>query len=658
MIKTPSCLVWSSCVIVVAALLVGCPGGAKDSQTDSGGPEEKQFETAAGEGGTADGDDKKPEVLLEPFDPPSLAELDARAEWEDQPIVDTLDLMRKKQAQEKPLATVAEALSLRNTSRDANEKILSALGRVATDDSQVDYDAAWNRHYRGDLKTSNPILASSVVDFDITGLTGLALFNFDWNMEMAGEADTIVSWKSSKDRLFDKVVLRDDLTWSDGKPVTAHDVVFTFQTIMNPNVPVPAVRSGTDKLRWVHAYDDHTVVFFHKDSLATNVQNMLFPIIPKHVYEESVKEDPTLDQSDYHVKMEADPVCAGAYTITKRIRAQEIVLTRREGWYMHNGKAVRQKPYFREVRFRIIEDPNIALLAVKNGEIDEMELSADQWMTQTGDDAFYRLNTKVSGVEWTNFHFVWNQKTPFFSDIRVRKAMSYAFNHKEMLETLNYGLYEPSAGIFYPGSWLAPEKPAAPYTQDLDKAEQLLDEAGWGDHDDDGIRDKQIDGKLERFEFSVLCINVPERIKLCTLLKENLAQIGILCNVRPVDFPTLQDKLQKHDFQAAFGGWGTGADPDTSENIWGTGQERNYGFYSNKEVDNLFEQGRREFDRKKRGRIYARIHELVYADQPYTWLYFRNSFYAFSKQLRGYNFSPRGPYHYGPGYGSIYKVKQ
>ena len=113
--------------------------------------------------------------------------------------------------------------------------------------------------------------------------------------------------------------------------------------------------------------------------------------------------------------------------ITKRARRQEIVLTRREGWYMHNGKQVRDKPYFKEIRFRVIEDPSIALLAVKNGEIDEMLLTAEQWMTQTGDDDFYRLNTKASGVEWTFFAFQWNTKTPFFSDVRVRKAMSYAF---------------------------------------------------------------------------------------------------------------------------------------------------------------------------------------------------------------------------------------
>jgi peptide/nickel transport system substrate-binding protein len=260
-------------------------------------------------------------------------------------------------------------------------------------------------------------------------------------------------------------------------------------------------------------------------------------------------------------------------------------------------------------------------------------------------------------VEWTFFGFDWNLKTPFFSDIRVRKAMSYAFDYREMLDKLFYGLYEQSNGIFHPTSWMAPKKPLPFYKQNLDKAEELLDAAGWEDHDNDGIRDKKIDGKLVKFEFSILTPPAPDRVKLCTLLKENLSQIGIICNVRPLEATVMLEKVLKHEFQAAFGGWGTGSDPDTSDNIWATGQGRNFGNYSNPKVDELYKKGRLEFDRKKRGEIYAQIDTLIYEDQPYTFLYYRNAFYAFNRSLRGYNFSPRGPFHYGPGFSSIYKVK-
>jgi len=79
--------------------------------------------------------------------------------------------------------------------------------------------------------------------------------------------------------------------------------------------------------------------------------------------------------------------------------------------------------------------------------------------------------------------------------------------------------------------------------------------------------------------------------------------------------------------------------------------------YSNPEVDRLFAEGRRELDREKRAVIYAKIQEILYDDQPYTWLFWRNSFHGFSKKLRGYVFSPRGPFNYSPGFSSIWKPR-
>jgi peptide/nickel transport system substrate-binding protein len=122
-----------------------------------------------------------------------------------------------------------------------------------------------------------------------------------------------------------------------------------------------------------------------------------------------------------------------------------------------------------------------------------------------------------------------------------------------------------------------------------------------------------------------------------------------------MEFTVLQQKSRDHDFHALQAGWGTGADPDTSRNIWVTNENRNYGQYSNAEVDRLFDEGRREFDLEKRAKVYQKIHQILWDEQPYTWLYTRNAFYGFNKKLRGYNYSPRGPYSYGPGFLSIWK---
>ena len=123
------------------------------------------------------------------------------------------------------------------------------------------------------------------------------------------------------------------------------------------------------------------------------------------------------------------------------------------------------------------------------------------------------------------------------------------------------------------GSEVAPTS----YQQDLTKAEDLLAEAGWEDTDGDGVLDNVVemdsnDGESEGsrrvpFEFTILTSNRPDRIAICELLQENLDQIGIRCNVKPVEFTTLQETMLGHKFHAVFAGWGTGADPDTSENL-------------------------------------------------------------------------------------------
>ena len=195
---------------------------------------------------------------------------------------------------------------------------------------------------------------------------------------------------------------------------------------MTSTVPVPAVRSGTDQLRGVKAYDDQTLVYFHPAPLATNVWNINFPVLPRHIYEKSIADDPTLATSKYHVSMDEKPVTGGSYVITKRVRGQEIVLQRRDSYHTVNGKQVRDNPHFKNIRCAIIQDPSTALLSMKKGDIEEMQLTPEQWKEQTNDEDFYGKNTKVYDIEWVYFYFGWNSRSPFFRDARVRRAMSLA----------------------------------------------------------------------------------------------------------------------------------------------------------------------------------------------------------------------------------------
>jgi peptide/nickel transport system substrate-binding protein len=673
-----SCIRLAVCswCLLVAVMAIGCGSstssskpkvattaneGASTANSNATKPADASSATAANsDSGEAKSESEKPFKLgdlIAPFTPPPLAELDKTVEWIDNPVQSGMEIMRKKQeALGPPPVSVEEALKLRNDSAENNAKILGTLSRLAPpDNAGADFDATFVRHTVADLKSSNPLLASSVTEQEFNSLTGAEFFSFDQTMEFFATSESIVSWQTSKDHLMDKVVIRDDLIWSDGTPITAHDVAFSFKVIMTSAVPILAVRTGTDQLKWVEAYDDHTVVFFHKEPLATNTWNILFPIIPKHIYENSIAEDPTLARSDHHTRFEDQPVVGGRYELVSRVRNQEFVVRRRDSYYMHNGKQVRPKPYFKEVRVKIIEDANTALLALKAGQIEAMELRAEQWTNQTSGDDFYKHNTKVTAPEWTEFHFSWNMKTPYFSDKRVRKAMSYAFDYDEFLNKIMHGIYQQGQGTAHPTAWYFPKNGPQPYAQDLDKAEDLLDEAGWTDSDSDGIRDKEINGRRVPLEFTMMTFQTESAIQCATLMKECLEKIGITCNVKPTEFTVLYDSLQKHKFEASFAGLGTGTDPDTIANIYVTGEGRNVSGFSNARVDELFKQGRREFDREKRAAIYGEIINILWEEQPDTWLFYRNSFFGFNKNLRGYNFSPRGPFGFSPGFDSVFE---
>jgi peptide/nickel transport system substrate-binding protein len=422
--------------LLLLPTLLGCP------VSENSGHEEVDDEFVLGD-------------LIKPFDPPSLENLEKTVAqsggWVDRPILDSMKLLRERQSKEPVLATVDEALTLYNDSEENNAKILSALGRLPKDNSEVGFESQINRATPQALNNQNPLLASSMTEFEVTGLTSFGLFGFDWNFTPFALSDAVKSWQTSKDGYYDKVVMRDDLLWSDGKPITAYDIEFSFKVIMSSLVPIRAERTGAEKIKYVKAYDDRTVVYFHNDPLATNVWNVNFSIIPKHIYEKSIPEDPTLNDSEYHVALEEKPVTGGGYEVVKR-DPMEIVLSRRESAYVFEGKQVRDKPFFKTVRLLIVPEPSVRLLSLKAGDIDEMILTPQQWNDQTVGEDFYRRCTKARGLEWTSFSFQWNSSTPYFNDPRVRQAMTWAFDHEEMLQTHRKGLDQPCTGTYHPTS--------------------------------------------------------------------------------------------------------------------------------------------------------------------------------------------------------------
>lgn len=501
----------------------------------------------------------------------------------------------------------------------------------------------------GSPNTLNPLFVSSMYEFTVVDVLYAGLFTFDKDMKWMLNEDVTESYEESDDYTEFIVKIKPGLTWHDGEPFTAHDVVFSWKQILDPQVPCQTQKPTVEPIKECVAIDDLTIKFVQPEPLATRQWNLLFPIIPRHLYEKDKANHPDLKTGDYYIAHARNPIGNGPYRIVEWKENDKIVMDRWEGY---KGK----KPYFKRIVFRIIPDSNMSLLAFEKEEIDVVErLSAQQFSRETNTDSFTKVGYKAWGVQWSLGYIGWNMdgSNPFFADKKVRHAMTHSLNIPLILDKLYYNLATKCYGMYHPASWMYnPEVKLLAY--DLDKARTLLDDAGWLVDEDDGWRYKEIDGKKVRFEFTLLTPQgSPTAPQISAIFQEDLKRIGVEMKTRTLEWSAFLEKIRKHEFQAEIAAWGTGTDPDTGWNLWRTKEYetgRNYGGYSDERVDELFVLGRQEFDFEKRRKIYQEIHKILYEDQPYTWIYNSPILSAINKRIGGVQFSPRGIFNFYPSF--------
>ncbi|MDX9754292.1 MAG: ABC transporter substrate-binding protein [bacterium] len=517
------------------------------------------------------------------------------------------------------------------------------------DRSQIDTEGTLYLNLDGSPQNLNPIFASSGYEMRILSALYEGPFTFDASMEWKINPVWVESYEEAPDHLSATMKLKPGLKWHDGQPVTAHDIVFSWQVICDDRVPCPAVKVGTMDVVDCVAVDDLTVKYVHKAAVATAKWNIQFPIIPKHLYEKERETNPDLKTGDYYTNLNRYPVGSGMYTLKEWVANERIVLER---WEDYPGP----KPNFKTIVFRLIPDPNAQLLAFEKEDLDCVLLNGEQFAQQTTtSEAFKKIGYKIMASEWSYGYIGWNMdgSNPFFQDKRVRIAMTHALNIPLILDKVYYNLTEPCVGIYHKDSWMY--NPAVvPLPFDLEKTKQLLDEAGWLTDTQDGWRYKEIDGQRIRFSFTM---SIPQgagtSVKIANYFQDDLRSIGVEMKTRTIEWATYMQQVQKHEFEACVAAWGTGTDPDTGWNLWRTEEYevgRNYGGYSNPRVDELFELGRKEFDRVQRAKIYQEIHKIIYEDQPYTFIAYRPSLFAINQRIQGVQTSPRGIFDFDPGY--------
>lgn len=424
----------------------------------------------------------------------------------------------------------------------------------------------------------------------------------------------------SDDGLEVTVYLRDDIYFSDGVPVTADDVVFTFETIMNPGVDAADLRNYYYNIKDVVKIDDRTVRFRFNELYWKTIESVgIFEVLPKHIYQFD-------DPQEFNTRR-SKPFGSGPYIFEKWDVGQQITMRRNENYWGH-------KPKLDKIVFRFITNDTAALQAVRSGEVDYMEPTPEQFAEMADNEEFQKsfraMKYWVPSVPY--FFIGWNQERPFFKDRLVRLAMTHIVDRESIVKYALKGNAEIATGPFYlygPQS----DSNVEPWPFDLDRARELLDEAGWVDSDGDGIRDK--DGVPFRFKYSYSTGKLVYE-QIAKLLKDEAAKVGIEVIPDPYEWSVFVERLNSRQFDAATIGWGGTIETDPyqifhSSQIEGRGN--NFVSFRNSEADEIIEKARRMLDEDKRYELYHRLHRLLHQEQPYTFLFFRPEFGFLDKRF-------------------------
>ncbi|MBI2082846.1 MAG: hypothetical protein HYT76_04675 [Deltaproteobacteria bacterium] len=473
--------------------------------------------------------------------------------------------------------------------------------------------------------TLNPITGTDVYTSRIDGFVFDSLIErdnetLDWKPKMA------TAWEISADRKRLTFTLREGIRWHDGHPFTVDDILYSFDRVMDPKVDTPHLRVYYQDIEKVEKVDERTVRFTMKRPyfMALTFCGGI-PLVPKHLYESG-------DDFNSHPLNRA-PVGIGPYRFVKWETGKQIIIERNEDYW---GK----KPEIKRIRFEFITDDTVALQVLKKGGLDFSGLRPIQWVRQTGSKNFLERFQKYQFYTPSYSYIGWNMRRPFFSDVRVRRAMTMLVNRGQILQKLNFGLGTEVTGPFY---FLSkdhnPEIKPLPYNKE--EARRLLKEAGWEDHDGDGVLDQN--GLSFHFEF-LLPSGARFSERLADILKEDLKEVGIEMTIRKLEWALFTQYLSERNFDVVILGWSLSLEQDPYQ-LWHSSQTEkgsNIAGFSDPEADRIIEEGRGEFDREKRALSYRRLHQIIYEAQPYTFLYTMPNLVALHRRFENVKVYPGG----------------
>ncbi|MDF2155195.1 ABC transporter substrate-binding protein [Vibrio sp. CAU 1672] len=418
--------------------------------------------------------------------------------------------------------------------------------------------------------------------------------------------------------------LRDGLKWSDGAPLTAEDVVFSFElTKKAPAFDVKAIWP-TGNLQSVKALDKHNVEFKLAEADSTFLWNIgAYHIVPKHTWS-SVK--------DYTTFTNPNPVGSGPMTTVKYLKPQQLELCRNPNYYLEN------RPYLDCINYRSYNDNSQIQPALIKGEIDwGSNFIADVESTFVGQDKennhfWYPANDAI--------HLYVNTKKAPFDDLRVRQALSMALDREAIVDIAAYGYPTVNynvggiAELYKSHIDAGVNKKYGYLTQyDVNKAKALLDEAGIVDRNGDGFRDSK-DGSTVEFDIEVVN-GWTDWIQVVQMVTEYYADVGIKANVKTVDWAVYDKHLKDSGFTMSINWSMVSNNPILAFQEYyhtsriGKGFHAGHGVHS-PEIDKLIDSFGKIGDANKQEAIISELQEFTAENLPFIPLFSNPTWFQYS----------------------------
>lgn len=524
-----------------------------------------------------------------------------------------------------------------------------------------------------DPKTFNPVLSSDATSSAVGSMMfdGLLTQN-----PITGEFEPALaeSWQVSDDDLEITFTLRPNLKWSDGKPLTADDVVFTFkQLYLNNDIPYNG--RATLKVGESQAFPEIVklnnlqVKFILPEPFAPFFSTIGSSILPKHILQESVtkkdSEGKPLFLNTWGVDTPPDNfVVNSAYRLREYANAQRLIFEANP-YYWKRGEEGEQLPKIERVVWEIVESTDTSFFQFRSGGLDTLSVSPEYFSLLKKEEKRGNFTIYNGGAAYGNIYITFNQnrakrngkplvnpdKSRWFNDVRFRQAIAYSINRQSLIDNVYRGLGAPQNS---PISVQAPfyDDSLPGYNYDVDRAKALFKEAGFK-YDS---RQQLIDQRGKKVTFT-LNTNAGNKIReaMGSQIKQDLSKVGIKVNFKPLAFNLLLDRLDGSlEWDCILLGLTGGNEPNNGANVWypdgdlhmfnqkQAGLEGRQVTDWEKQIGNLYIKAARELDVAKRKEIYKQVQEIVAEQVPFIYLVNPLSLGAIRNDIQSIDYSALG----------------